>query len=277
VTPGGLVVHCREAGAGPGVVCLHCNAGSGGQWGRLVERLAPRYRVFAPDLWSSGRSPKWPGARLRRLDDEVDLVEPVLRRAGPGSVLVGHSYGAAVALRAAQRMPYQVRALALYEPTLFSLLDQESPAPNEADGIRLAAAGAAQEVARGRPDDAARHFIDYWSGAGAWDRLPAARREPIVRSIPDVAHWAHALFHDSATAAHFKAMRIPVLVMRGTASPASARGVARILTGALPDVRSRLFPGLGHMGPVEEPGTVNTAIERFLAELETHPNRSTTS
>jgi pimeloyl-ACP methyl ester carboxylesterase len=39
--------------------------------------------------------------------------------------LVGHSYGAAVALIAALATPGRVRAMALYEPTLFALLDAE--------------------------------------------------------------------------------------------------------------------------------------------------------
>ena len=32
----------REAGSGPGVVCIHANAGTSGQWRALMEHLAPR-------------------------------------------------------------------------------------------------------------------------------------------------------------------------------------------------------------------------------------------
>ena len=48
----------------------------------------------------------------------------------PGTILVGHSYGAAVALIAALACPERVRALVLYEPTLFSLVDADAPPPN---------------------------------------------------------------------------------------------------------------------------------------------------
>ena len=258
----------REAGAGPGVVCLHSNAATAAQWGGLMVLLAPRYRVLAPDLWGAGASPAWREDRPRSLDDEVDLIEPVLESAGPGAVLVGHSHGAAVALRAALRHPGRFRALALYEPTLFCLLDQESAAPNEADGIRLAAAAAAQCVDRNDLDGAGRAFIDFWTGAGSWDRMPASRRESIARSMADVRHWAHALFTDDATASQFAALRIPVLYMTGSDSPASARGVARILASALPLVTTRAFSGLGHMGPLADPSAINGAIERFLTQLD---------
>ena len=67
---------------------------------------------------------------------------PFVRDAGSPLTLVGHSYGAAVALRAALDRPERVRAMVLYEPTLFSLVDAEAPPPNATAGIRQAVADA---------------------------------------------------------------------------------------------------------------------------------------
>ncbi|HUG79637.1 MAG TPA: alpha/beta fold hydrolase, partial [Burkholderiales bacterium] len=120
----------REAGAGPGVVCLHSNASSSSQWRGLMDLLAPKYHVLAADSYGAGKSPAWPTDRPVRLRDEAALLEPVFARAGEPFTLVGHSYGAAVALIAALARPHRVRALALYEPTLFALVDAESPPPN---------------------------------------------------------------------------------------------------------------------------------------------------
>src|SRR4029077_871595 len=102
----------REAGAGPGVVCIHANASTSGQWRGLMDLLAPRFRVFAPDSYDAGKSPHWPSDRVIHLRDEVELIEPVLTRAGSPLAplaLVGHSYGAAVALIAALADPGRVR------------------------------------------------------------------------------------------------------------------------------------------------------------------------
>ena len=72
----------REAGSGPGVVCIHSNASSSSQWRELLELLAPTRHVLAPDSYGSGKSPDWPSDRVISLADEADFVEPVLAGAG---------------------------------------------------------------------------------------------------------------------------------------------------------------------------------------------------
>lgn len=254
----------REAGAGPGIVCLHANASSSSQWRGLMEMLAARYRVLAPDSLGAGRSSPWPAGHDVSLRDEVDFLEPVFARARDPFVLVGHSYGAAVALVAAVMHPQRVRALVLYEPTLFSLLDAHAPPPNEADGIRGVAQRAGAALDEGDADKAAGCFIDYWMGAGAWARTPEPRRPAITESVRNVRSWARALFGEPTPLAVFSQLEMPVLYMTGKESPVSSLGVARLLVPALPRVRSMEFEGLGHMGPITHPDIVNTAIARYL-------------
>ncbi|MBP0627778.1 MULTISPECIES: alpha/beta fold hydrolase [unclassified Cupriavidus] len=254
----------REAGTGPGVVCIHANAGTSGQWRALMEHLAPRFHVLAPDSYDAGQGPHWPSDRVISLRDEVTLIEPVLGKAGTSLALVGHSYGAAVALVAALAQPGRVRAVVLYEPTLFSLLDAQQPAPNDADGIRHTVAAAAAALDAGNEDAAAGHFIDYWMGAGAWRQTPAQRKPPIAASVKNVRRWAHALFTEPTPLQAFRSLDVPVLYLAGKRSTPSAHGVARLLTAALPRVEVVEFAQLGHMGPLTHPETVNPVIAAFL-------------
>jgi pimeloyl-ACP methyl ester carboxylesterase len=232
-----------------------------------MNLLSPSHRVLAPDCYGSGKSPEWPSDQTIRLDDEVDLLEPVLAAAGDSCILVGHSYGGAVALIAALRHPERVRALALYEPTLFAVVDAEKPPPNGADGIRntVAAAGAALDA--GDREGAARCFIDFWMGDGSWNLMPAERRPTIADSVVNVRRWSHALFTEPTPAKAFANVRIPVLYMVGENSPESARAVARILLPVLPRVRAVHLTGVGHMAPVTNPEAINAEIERFLGEV----------
>ncbi len=254
----------REAGSGPGVVCVHSNASTSGQWRALMDVLAPRFHVLAPDSYGSGKSPDWPSDRVISLRDEVALIDPVLARAGSPLALVGHSYGAAIALIAALSDPARVRAMALYEPTLFALLDAEAPPPNETAGIRNTVAEASMALDAGNQDAAAKSFIDYWMGTGSWERMPEQRRAPIAASVRNVRRWAHALLTEPTPLAAFSSLQIPVLYMVGKRSTPAAHGVARLLTKALPRVEIVEFEGLGHMGPITDPDRVNDVIARFL-------------
>jgi len=254
---------CREAGTGPGVVCLHSNASSSSQWRALMEQLAARFHVLAPDSRGAGKS-GWPATGGATLQDEVAFLEPVFQRAGDPFVLVAHSYGAAVALVAAASQPGRISALALYEPTLFSLLDEQSPAPNDADGIRQVAALAGAAVDAGHLDRAAAYFIDYWMGDGAWERTPEARKPSIAASVSHIRQWETALSTEPTPLSAFAALEIPILFITGTESPVSSRSVARLLLSVLPNVQHVEFDGIGHMGPMTHAGIVNDAIRRFV-------------
>jgi pimeloyl-ACP methyl ester carboxylesterase len=229
-----------------------------------MECLAPKFRVLAPDSYGAGKSPAWPTGRPVRLRDEAALLEPVFARAGEPFALVGHSYGAAVALIAALAQPHRIRALALYEPTLFALLDADSPPPNEADGIRAVVAAAVAALDTGNPVGAAECFIDFWMGSGAWAHTPEPRKATIASSVVNIRGWGSALFGELTPLEAFAALSVPVLFMIGKDSPASSLGVARLLTKTLPRVEVIEFEGLGHMGPVTHPDVVNEAISRFL-------------
>lgn len=258
--------HVREAGSGRPVVCIHANASSSGQWRGLTDLLSPTHHVLAPDSYGSGLSPDWHSDRCISLADEVAFIEPVLTRLQAPVALLGHSYGAAVALKAALTFPARVRALVLYEPTLFSLVDAATPPPNRADGIRNVALAAGAALDAGDRCSAARTFIDYWMGEGTWESTPMNRRPPIEASMVNARRWAHALFTEPTPIQRFRELDMPVLCMLGKRSTAAAHAVAEILFPALPRARTVEFEALGHMGPISHPEVVNGEIERFLAQ-----------
>jgi pimeloyl-ACP methyl ester carboxylesterase len=254
----------REAGSGPAVVCLHASASNSRQWQPLMEALAPRFHVLAVDSYGSGQSPAWRAKRPVTLRDEVALLEPVFARADGPVSLVAHSYGAAVALIAALERPERVHALAIYEPTLFSLVDAERSSPNEIDGFRDAYGRTVALYEAGDAAGAARCFVDYWSGAGAWERMPEPRQGQVAASIANMRGWASACLSELTPLRAFSWLGAPVLFMTGKESPPSSRAVARLLTRALPRVEVVEFDGIGHMGPVTHAEEINKAVAGFL-------------
>lgn len=254
----------RESGRGPGVVCLHSNASSSAQWRSFAELVADRYRVFAVDGHGVGRSPEWPADEAADLEREVDLIEPVLDRAGNAFHLVGHSYGGAVALLAAARHARRVRSVVVYEPTLFALVAGQDPAASPAAGIWRAASDAAAAVDRGDLAVAAQRFVDFWSAEGAWEAMPPARQDAVIAPMHAVGRWRDATFARTLSLGTFRRVAAPVLLMWGERSPESSLSVARLLAATLAAVTTAPQPGLGHMGPVMDPGRINVQIARFL-------------
>jgi pimeloyl-ACP methyl ester carboxylesterase len=255
----------RDAGTGPGVICLHANASTSAQWRGLAELLAPRFRVLAPDGIGAGRSPAWPGPGEMRLADEVAFLEPVLAAAGERFHLIGHSYGGGVATKMALAMPQRVASLVLFEPTLFALLRQEQPDHPAAAGIDDAAHRAAEAVDRGDLDGAAQRFIDFWMGAGSWAATPAARRAPVAASMAPVRRWVQAINAETYTLADVAALRMPVLLLHGADSPPPGQAVTQLLAATLAQAQTVRLEGVGHMGPVTHPDVVNAQIAAFLA------------
>jgi pimeloyl-ACP methyl ester carboxylesterase len=256
----------REAGDGPGVVCLHANASTSAQWRDLLGLLESEFHVLAADSYGAGKSPDWPTDRRISLRDESELLEPVFERAGDPFALVGHSYGGAVALRFAVEHPERVSALALYEPTLFAVIEEASPPPNDADGITAIVARAAAALDAGDNDAAAEVFIDFWMGAGAWAATRPAVKPSIEAAMNNVRGWADALIGEPTRLEAFRGLDIAVLYIMGSESPASSRGVGRLLTGVLPQVQVLELDGLGHMGPITHSAVVNNAIASFLRQ-----------
>ena len=112
----------RTSGEGDNILCLHSCLGSSRQWSALTERLQASYRVTATDLTGFGKAPDWDFDTQLKLQNEIDLLAPVLDAMNGPIHLVGHSYGAAVALKVAQEYADKVTSVIVYEPVLFTLL-----------------------------------------------------------------------------------------------------------------------------------------------------------
>jgi pimeloyl-ACP methyl ester carboxylesterase len=157
-----------------------------------------------------------------------------------------------------------LHAMALYEPTLFALVEQESPSPNDVDGIRDTVTASVAALEAGDPAGAARYFIDFWMGAGSFDRMPERVQAATAESVRNIQGWKDALFDEPTPLQAFAALQAPVLLMVGSKSPLSSRAVAQRLSRVLPRVELVELDGLGHMGPITHPDKVNQLIGRFL-------------
>jgi pimeloyl-ACP methyl ester carboxylesterase len=253
----------RTTGHGPAVVLLHSSGSSGRQWDPLVEQLRDRFRVHAVDLHGHGGTPAWLSSAPMSLADEAALLGPLMK-ASDGVHLVGHSYGGAVALKAAVQYPHQVRSVTVYEPVLFSMLFTFNRRDRAAAEIRIAADSMRNWLARGMAQQSAQRFVDFWSGPGSWDAMPPAHQEMIASRIPSIMAHFDALYGYSTSRRDLAELRVPALVLTGAGTRLTTRRIGELLQGAMPEATHEKLEHMGHMGPVTHAGIVAKRIAHFL-------------
>lgn len=247
----------------PLVVLLHSSASSARQWDALIERLQPRFRVRAIEFHGHGAQPGWHGHAPLTLADEVRLVAPLIAEAR-GAHIVGHSYGAAVALKLATLYPGWVRSLVAYEPVLFGLLFEDRNSRASAQEITGAAAAVRRQLANGDSLAAAEHFVGFWSGATVWADMPVARKAAVAQRMTSVLAHFDALFGEPMRREQLARLRAPMLFLAGAATVGVTRRIAEILGQTLPLAAHESLPLMGHMGPITHAAEVNQRIDRFL-------------
>jgi pimeloyl-ACP methyl ester carboxylesterase len=107
-------------------------------------------------------------------------------------------------------------------------------------------------------------FVDYWSGPGAWARIPVAKRPMLAACLEKVVLDFQATFEEPTRLQDFWALFMPTLLVQGSASPQPARHIATQLSRVLPDVRLEVVEGAGHMLPLTHGERVNALIAAHL-------------
>ncbi|WP_372621413.1 alpha/beta fold hydrolase BchO [Falsiroseomonas sp.] len=101
VTAAGLRWHVQVAGEGPDLLLLHGTAAATHSWRDLLPILATRYRVIAPDMPGHGFTDLPAAARLALPGMAASLAALLHALEAKPALAVGHSAGAAIALRLA--------------------------------------------------------------------------------------------------------------------------------------------------------------------------------
>ncbi|HEY5855642.1 MAG TPA: alpha/beta fold hydrolase [Aldersonia sp.] len=160
---------------GPLVLAVHGLTGHGRRWAALARDHLADVRIVAPDLRGHGRSPATPPWGF---EAHVADLTAVLERVG-AAVVVGHSFGGAVALHLASERPDLVRSLVLLDPAigldparLLTVAEQTLASPdytNAAEARADKANGSWGEVAPELLDEElAEHLVPWPHGRVGW-------------------------------------------------------------------------------------------------------------
>ncbi|SDG62441.1 alpha/beta fold hydrolase [Sulfitobacter delicatus] len=258
-------VNARRFGYGlRPALAIHCSLAHSGAWRRVGEALADDLTIRAFDLPMHGKSGDWDGQRNIH-DVATDMALSLLE--APMD-LIGHSFGATVAMRIAIERPELVRSLTMIEPVYFAAAAQDDPEGMAEYNEQNEAFEAA--LAEGDRETAARLFNRVWGDGTKWDQIPAPTRAYMVDRIDFIPASSPFLGGDSAgllAPGMFDRAVMPALLIEGSASPKAAHAINDSLMRRLPNARRVVVEGAGHMVPITHPGEVAGAISDFLAEV----------
>lgn len=254
----------------PAVVFVHGWCCSAFTWRHVLASVAAEgRRAVAIDLRGHGRSDKPLDPALytlpalgRHLIDVLDAL--AVERA----VLVGHSMGGAVAVRATLDAPSRVGGLVLVAPVAFGAvplmrlvrwLTPRAVEPamarlSRARGARLLVAAVLRLAHGGLRAADPRAVAEYW----------APTREPeFARAMRLVAHafdWSPGRPEELAR------VRVGTEVLFGTRDVLVHGRRAERYVRCIPDARLERVRGGGHVLPEEAPGVVTAAVRRLVGD-----------
>lgn len=259
VEAGGLRWHVQVAGAGPVLLLLHGTGAATHSWRDLLPPLAARFTIVAPDLPGHGFTAPLPRPTLPAMARAVAGLTAALDLAP--ALVVGHSAGAAIAMRLAldaggtlpviafngALLPFPGLAAKLF-PSLARLLFVNPLVPAIFAMQARNRTTVARFLARATGSTIKARGIDLYA------RL-FARSGHVAGALGMMANWDL-----EALAADFAGWTAPLLLAYGdrdaAVPPSVAREVARRLTGA----EARAMPRLGHLAHEEQPATAARLI-----------------
>ncbi len=255
-----------DDGAGAPVILLHSSACGNKQWRWLIEDLKDGYRVIALNLFGYGRTTPWPDDRAQTLDDQAELVAALAAGIEEPIRLVGHSFGGAVAMKAALELNARISGLVLLEPNPFYLLARHGRVAAFAEIMALRdhvkTFGGAGDWAQ-----VGERFADYWNGEGAWAAMWPERRDGFIAMLPPNYYEWDAVMNEATPAVEWRELAARTLLVQASDTRRPIKEVSEILLAELPGLAFAEIAEAGHMAPLTRPDLVNPVVRRFLDAL----------
>lgn len=268
---GNVTLAYVERGHGEPVVLVH---GSGATdlrtWGAQIQSFDGRYRIFAysrryhyPNPWSGD------GSEINDLAVQAADLAALVAALRIGRVhLVGSSFGADIALRAAVDHPIMLRTVILAEPGLFHWLVMLPSGAGLFERFTGAIRPAKEALLSGDPVTGARLWIDSFLKSGTFDQLPPAVHQRIMTNARHIGFEPTSLAEISGgvTREEVAAIRVPLLLLRGDESAPMFHLVMDELERVMPQAARATVEGASHLLHVMNPAGFNAAVVSFLAK-----------
>lgn len=249
-----LTTSYDKYGSGPPLVLVHgAFSDHFTNWEFVKPLFEQQFTVYAIARRGRGKTDATQGHSLE--DESIDIVS-LIEAIDEPVFLLGHSYGAHVALAAAKKVPDRVLKLVLYEAPYTQIISKVALMRLEA----LAQANRWEDFAITFFRDILLVPIEELNELQATDLW-----SPIVADAKASLGDLRALVRYDFQADRFRELPIPVLLQVGSESPRPLY-VTDAIAAVLPDVRIEQLPGQAHEGMTTAPELYAETVSHFLLE-----------
>lgn len=261
----GLDINQLTIGTGPDFgIMIHCTLSNAGSLSRFANGFSDRMTLTGFDLPGHGKSQDWDFDQDYQ-DGNLAITETFISEPVH---LVGHSFGATVALRFAHKHPHLVKSLVLFEPVFFQAALTHNP--SLADSYFAAHAPFVDALDAGDNAKAAEMFLADWGDGTPWDALPDAFRETAIKRMPLVGAGAKSVHQDHAGMLNddgLNRVNVPTLFIRGERTHFMIKHIHEALCEMMPNARDHVIANAGHMVPITHAKDCIDVVTEFYDRL----------
>lgn len=244
----GETIRVMEAGDGPALLFLHGAGGS--NWSPMLELLAAKFRVIAPEHPGFGRTqlPDW----LIGMGDLAYFYLDVIRALDVDRLhLAGHSLGGWLAAEIGVRNTARLATISLLAPAGVAV--EEAPYP---------------DIFLWSPEEGARNqFYDQTFAEARIAALPNADMDIVLQNKAAAARLAwNPRLHNPQLPYWLHRIDVPTQVIWGIEDKVVPSACHRVYMKEIPGARLELLPRSGHSLHSERPAEVAALITRFAEE-----------
>lgn len=243
----GSQIYYQECGAGPSaVVLMHDGVVDSAVWDDVWPTFCKQFHTIRYDRRGYGRSP----ATKKPYYEADDLAALLLDRSVKHAALVASSHGGNVALDFALRYPAQVSDLVLIGPA--------------AEGFPYSEHFILAQIAFQQAKDPVEVRVnsDYILAPG--NQAARKRLRALLEAAPQDHTHNDMPLPEKPVFPYVESLRVPALILTGSADIADNQAVAGALVMAIPGAARMVIPDTGHLPYLEKPAEFSSIVISFL-------------
>ena len=261
----GKKIFYRVYGNGKLTMLLHGFGETGAVWNEQVEFLKDDFRLIVPDLPGTGESEMINDMSMDGMSEVIKAIFDEEIESGHGSqldaVLIGHSMGGYIALAYIKKHSESLRGFGLFHSTAFPDTGEKKDVRKK--GIEFIRRHGAFEFLK----TSTPNLFSPISKSEKSELIDVFIRGLHNFSGPALVSYYEAMIQRPDTTDLLKATRLPVLFIIGKYD--NAVPMQDILKQVYLPEKSyiHILHQSGHLGMLEEPGTSNHILKKFLHEI----------